>query len=119
MKKAILIAMISLLAVWSCQKENEIALKSVPVTKEVKSGDTLISLSGIIEKMDYLTCYMYGSHTLETADSLFALESFTIDLDQYHEVPVTVSAKIMKGYPIDFGPVCLDVVSVALLPDPR
>ena len=41
MKKAILIAMISLLAVWSCQKENEIALKSVPVTKEVKSGDTL------------------------------------------------------------------------------
>lgn len=101
MKSTIVIVMISLMALWSCQKENE-----------VQPDETLVSVSGIIRPIDYCTVYMYGSHTLETADSLFALESFTIDLNQYLEEPVTVSAKIIEGYPIDFGPVYLEVISV-------
>jgi hypothetical protein len=119
MKKTMVIAMISLLAIWSCQKENEIALKPVPAKKEVKSGDSLISLSGIIWKIDYVTCYMYGTHLLEAGDSTFALRSSSIDLDQYLREPVEVSVNKIDGYPVDFGPVYLDVVSVTVLPDPR
>jgi len=101
MKTNILIAMIILMAVWSCQKE-----------KEVQPDDTLLSLSGTIQKIDYCTVYQYGSHTLETGDSVFALWSSTIDLDQYLSESVTVSAKKINGYPVDFGPVFLEVYSI-------
>lgn len=59
-----------------------------------------------------ITNYQYGTHTLETEDSFYALKSGTIDLDAYAGERVTLIAEIIKGYPVDNGPVYLNVTKI-------
>jgi hypothetical protein len=105
MKTSIFITLISLMALWSCQKE-----------KAAEPEDALLSLSGTLSKMDYSTVFQYGTHFLECADTGFALKSSLIDLDQYAGGRVTISAKKIEGYPVDSGPVFLDVIAAKLMP---
>jgi hypothetical protein len=105
MKTSIFITLICLMTLWSCQKE-----------KTAEPDDALLSFSGTLSKMDYATVFQYGTHFLECADTSFALESSLIDLDQFDGSRVTISAKKIEGYPVDFGPVFLDVMAVKLLP---
>lgn len=101
MKSTILFALISLLALWSCQKN-----------EKAPSDDTLLTFTGTIWKLEAATTYQYGSHLLNTGDSTFALRSSTLDLNQYVLEPVTVTAKKIEGYPVEDGPVFLEVVSI-------
>lgn len=59
-----------------------------------------------------ITSYQYGTHTLESGDEFYALKSETIDLSQYEGQKVTVNATKIEGYPVDGGPVYLNVTKV-------
>lgn len=67
--------------------------------------------SGIIEPTG-ITSYQYGTHTLDTGDEFYALKSEVIDLSQYEGKKVTITATEIEGYPVDGGPVYLNVTKV-------
>ncbi len=69
-----------------------------------------VSAVGIIKKQG-ITFYMYGTHVLvnDNGQTLYALKSNTINLDNYIDQRVTVSGDLVSGYPVDFGPDYLDV----------
>ena len=69
------------------------------------------SYSGTIEATG-ITSYQYGTHTLESGDEFYALKSETVDLSQYEGKNVTLHATKIEGYPVDGGPVYLNVTKV-------
>ena len=60
------------------------------------------------------TVYMYGTHILQndTEQTLYALKSDTIILDNYIDQVVTVIGDLIEGYPLDNGPDYLNVRSI-------
>ena len=68
--------------------------------------------SGIIEPTGIST-YQYGSHTLKTRDTFYALKSEAIKLEQFEGRSVTIKAKRIEGYPIEGGPEFLEVLQVS------
>jgi hypothetical protein len=88
------------MACWACEKGNEI-----PNNEMVVSG--IISQQGI-------TTYQYGTHTIDCTDSeiYYALESETINLDDYLSKKVTIKAEKIEGYPLEDGPVYLKVKAI-------
>jgi hypothetical protein len=88
------------MACWACEKGNEI-----PNNEMVVSG--IISPQGI-------TTYQYGTHTIDCTDSeiYYALESETINLDDYLSKKVTIKAEKIEGYPLEDGPVYLKVKAI-------
>ncbi|MCB7482039.1 hypothetical protein [Christiangramia sediminis] len=67
--------------------------------------------SGILKPAG-ITSYQYGTHRLETSDTFYALKSDQIDLKVYEDEKVTITASKIQGYPVDGGPVYLDVKNV-------
>ncbi len=67
--------------------------------------------SGVIEPAGFTT-YQYGTHKLITKDSFYALRSEEIDLNKYESMEVTLTASKIEGYPVDGGPVYLNVESI-------
>lgn len=67
--------------------------------------------TGLLQEQG-ITSYQYGTHTLETRDSLYALKSESIMLDDYIGKTITVEAEPIKGYPVDGGPEYLNVLKV-------
>ncbi|GAA4311280.1 hypothetical protein GCM10023115_33140 [Pontixanthobacter gangjinensis] len=67
--------------------------------------------SGIIKPAG-ITTYQYGTHRLETKGAFYALRSDSIDLEQYEDQKVKITATRIKGYPVDGGPVFLEVTKV-------
>ncbi|HSP12490.1 MAG TPA: hypothetical protein VLO29_08175 [Salegentibacter sp.] len=65
--------------------------------------DDLLELTGIVEETG-ITSYQYGSHTLNTEDTFYALKSEKVDLDQFVGKKVKVSGSKIEGYPVDGGP---------------
>lgn len=59
-----------------------------------------------------ITSYQYGTHTLETASEMYALKSDSIDLTRYEQKRVQIIANKIEGYPVDNGPVYLNVISI-------
>lgn len=67
--------------------------------------------SGLIEATG-ITTYQYGSHTLKTNDSIYALRSESLDLTQFEGDTVKIIAEKIQGYPVDGGPVYLKVLKL-------
>ena len=67
--------------------------------------------SGTIEPSG-ITSYQYGTHTLDAGDEFYALKSEVVDLSQYEGEKVTITATKIEGYPVDGGPVYLNVTKV-------
>ena len=67
--------------------------------------------SGVIEQQG-ITSYQYGTHTLTSEATFYALTSETVDLDQYLNQEVSLKAEKVEGYPVDGGPVYLRVLEV-------
>lgn len=97
--KAIAVACLSLFLVSCNTQKNEYN------SKKMSEYTGLIKAQGI-------TSYQYGTHTLETEDSLYALRSETIELDNYIEKRITLTAETIEGYPVDGGPKYLNVIDV-------
>lgn len=67
--------------------------------------------SGIIEPAG-ITTYQYGTHTLQTENTFYALRSESIDLSSYENQEVTVTATEVEGYPLEGGPIYLEVQKI-------
>ncbi len=98
MKQLILISslMISLIALFtSCRGDGE----NVQVTG-------FLSEQGI-------TTYQYGTHVITTTAEVFALRSSDVNLDDYVGMTVTVRGNEIDGYPVDGGPIYIEVFEVS------
>jgi len=62
-----------------------------------------------------ITSYQYGTHRLISSDSIFALRSSQIDLIKFENKTVRVSGERMEGYPLEGGPVLIDVSEVEII----
>ena len=78
-----------------------------------KEDKGLLEFSGLLVRQG-VTTYQYGSHILLSADSVSAwvLTSSVVDLEPYVGTDVTVEGLWREGYPIEGGPVLLEVVRV-------
>jgi len=87
------------LLIISCENSNEPGLEIVS--------------SGIVKKLEVST-WQYGTHTLndEEGKILYALKSSTKDLNAYNDLKVTLLGSRVDGYPVDGGPLYLDVIAV-------
>lgn len=73
----------------------------------------LVRATGALQKPD-ATSYGYGTHAItdEQSGCQFALQSEQVDLDRYVGERVTVTGTTARGYPVDGGPVLLNVREV-------
>ncbi|MFD2245598.1 hypothetical protein [Pontibacter ruber] len=72
-----------------------------------------VNASGRVVKNE-VSSFMYGTHLLvQGEDSVaFALRSSTINLDNYLHQQVRVTGKTIAGYPVDGGPIYVEVTRV-------
>lgn len=70
-----------------------------------------IKVTGIIEEQG-ITSYQYGTHTLSNDDTFYALKSDVVDLNNYLNKEVSITAEKIEGYPVDGGPEFLLVLEV-------
>ncbi|APG60679.1 hypothetical protein [Christiangramia salexigens] len=75
------------------------------------SQEEINEYSGTIESVG-MTSYQYGTHTLEVGEAFYALKSDTVDLGNFVGKTVTIKATKVPGYPIDGGPIYLNVISI-------
>lgn len=69
---------------------------------------------GILKKRG-TTTYQYGTHILvDKNKTLYAFKSSTITLNKYIGKQVKIHGSLIQGYPVDGGPVYLDVKRVDL-----
>lgn len=76
-------------------------------------SNELMKHTGIIERIEIST-WQYGTHTLndENGKILFALRSSDIDLNKYQNKKVIIWGNKISGYPVDGGPIYIDVKKV-------
>ncbi len=72
--------------------------------KKIDGGGTI--------KVQGATTYMYGTHTIDIQGTTYAIKSSHVNLDDYADQYVTIHAEKVEGYPIDSGPMLLEVMSV-------
>lgn len=70
-----------------------------------------LQLSGTLEATG-ITSYQYGSHTLTTEDTFYALRSEKIDLSQFEGKTVSLEGEKVEGYPVDGGPDYIEVNNI-------
>lgn len=60
-------------------------------------------ISGVVEEQG-ITSYQYGTHTLNSGETFYALTSESVDLDALIGQHVTLKVEKVDGYPIEGGP---------------
>lgn len=87
-------------------------LGACSTTREV--DPSLMVVEGVL-KQQGITTYQYGTYTLSGEDGFFALSSNEVDLGPYVDQEVEIRATKIAGYPVDGGPVYLQVQAVKVL----
>lgn len=75
------------------------------------SNQNSMEVTGIIEPIG-MTTWQYGSHTISTEEEFYALKSEKIDLTKFDGKRVTMKGIKVEGYPVDNGPVFIDVQEI-------
>lgn len=86
-----------------------ILLTACGTTREVDPN--LMVVEGVLKKQG-ITTYQYGTYTISGDDGFFALSSSEVDLGAYVDQQVEIRATKIAGYPVDGGPVYLQVQEV-------
>ncbi|HEY9186130.1 MAG TPA: hypothetical protein VIM94_12470 [Salegentibacter sp.] len=73
--------------------------------------EELLQLTGTL-KATGITSYQYGSHTLTTKDTFYALRSNKVDLSQFEGKTVNIEGEKVEGYPVDGGPDYIEVKTI-------
>ncbi|WP_316752452.1 hypothetical protein [Pedobacter gandavensis] len=73
----------------------------------------VVSLTGKIEKTG-MTTYQYGTHTIESDHKTYALKSSSVDLNDFEGKEVQLSGTKVPGYPIENGPILIEVSAVKI-----
>jgi hypothetical protein len=83
------------------------------VTTSCKKNDDVNQLKGTIQAQG-ITTYMYGTHVLTNngGQTMYALRSSSVKLDNYIGKNVEISGSKVAGYPVDGGPDYLDVSKI-------
>lgn len=84
-------------------------LAACGTTREV--DPSLMVVKGVLKEQG-ITTYQYGTYTLSGEDGFFALSSKQVDLAPYVDQEVEIRATKISGYPVDGGPVYLQVQEV-------
>lgn len=84
-------------------------LAACGTTREVDPN--LMVVEGILKKQG-ITTYQYGTYTISGEDGFFALSSSEVELEPYVDQEVEIRATKIEGYPVDGGPVYLQVQAV-------
>ena len=66
---------------------------------------------GLLKQQGF-TVYQYGTHVISNGSQTYALQSSTVNLDAYVDKNVTIKGSKIDGYPIDNGPMFIDVKEV-------
>lgn len=74
-------------------------------------NQNLMTVQGEIERTE-MTSYQYGTHTITSGETFYALKSEKLDLTPYEGKTVTITAEKIEGYPVDGGPEYLNVLKV-------
>jgi hypothetical protein len=79
------------------------------------SSDSISSF-GKINKID-VSSWQYGTHTLEDTQGkpMYALKSSSINLELYEGKAVNISGNKIDGYPVDGGPVYIEVTEIKVV----
>jgi len=101
MKKALILLSIVVAGLSSCST----------VKNSATSED--ITLTGTIQEFG-MTTFQYGSHKMKSADTLYALRSSKVQLQDYLDKAVTLKGTKVAGYPIEGGPALIEVTSIAI-----
>lgn len=100
----------------SCEKK-ELCGTGSPLTEGLtnelnREAETVLTLKGTIYALEY-TSFMYGTHGFTTDDGTeYALISEVVQLDDYIGLPVTIHATEIDDFPVDGGPVYINVSAV-------
>ncbi|EAP87653.1 MULTISPECIES: hypothetical protein [Croceibacter] len=81
--------------------------KSTKVAPETSTYEGVLKVQGI-------TTYQYGTHTLTNENDVYALTSDTIILDDFDSEYVEITAKRVDGYPVENGPIYLNVKTIKI-----
>ena len=95
--KFLMIAALLSLSSFSCEKQD--------VSPDPEAGT--VEINGKLLEQG-MTTYQYGTHIL----SGYALRSSTINLDNYVNQDVTVFGYEISGYPVDGGPIYIEVEQI-------
>jgi hypothetical protein len=85
----------------------------ISVATSCKKNDDVIQLKGTLQAQG-ITTYMYGTHVLNNnvGQTLYALRSNSVKLDNYIGKNVEISGSKVDGYPLDGGPDYLEVSKI-------
>lgn len=75
------------------------------------SNSASMEITGIIEPIGMST-WQYGSHTISNDTLFYALGSQKINLKNYEGKSVTIQGNKVEGYPIENGPVFIEVTGI-------
>jgi hypothetical protein len=83
------------------------------IINSCKKNDDFSKLRGTIQ-VQGITTYMYGTHVLtnDLGQTLYALRSKSLELDDYIGQSVEISGSKVQGYPVDGGPDFLEVSEI-------
>lgn len=101
MKKALILLSIVVAGLSSCS------------TVKNSSTSEDVTLTGTIQELG-MTTYQYGSHKMKSADTLYALRSSKVQLQDYLDKAITLKGTKVVGYPIEGGPTLIEVTSIAI-----
>ena len=63
-------------------------------------------------KIQGVTYYQYGTHTITNNGTTYTLQSNSINLDDYADQYVTIVGERVNGYPIEGGPDLFEVTAI-------
>lgn len=88
-----------------------VAIATLALFTSCSTNKKLMEVTGTVERLEMST-FQYGTHTIKTEDSFYAIKSKKVDLNDYNAKIVTIVGEKIEGYPVDGGPVYIDVVKV-------
>ena len=88
-----------------------IILAFFTATCNTGNNSSQLEVTGTIQEQG-MTSYQYGTHTLTNKETFYAIKSDDVDLNDYLNQKVTVTAEKIEGYPIEGGPDYLRVLEV-------
>jgi len=107
-----LILLASVATIYSCRKTDDLSPAAAQTNLQGTLGATSLIMATGLLKESGVTTYQYGQYILTVSDTKtsYALKSSALNLKAYVNKIVTVEGVSVRGYPIDGGPVYLDVV---------
>ena len=70
-----------------------------------------MEITGTIKALE-MSSWQYGTHTISNDEHFYALRSEKVDLKKYEGKQIVITAQHIEGYPVDGGPVFLEVTTI-------